>query len=206
MQIKESKDKLTIELTPPKSPIARAILIFQVIIFFGLSTYFLIRILSNVRDNLGIAILFFIVVFIGAFLLGKKFFRAASHTEILEITTKQLVLIDKYIFSTEIATFSIPKISHLEFVGEEQFTKHPLEGDSLDYTGLGVRERAIQSFIADGTIEILYNGRARRFGKNIPSWESEEIITRIKKFTGSNLSAGDSVTQLLDELNQIENT
>ena len=42
----------------------------------------------------------------------------------------------------------------------------------------------MQFLIQDGTLGITCNGVIERFGKNIASWDAEEIIDRIEKFTG----------------------
>lgn len=74
------------------------------------------------------------------------------------------------------------------------------------YAGWGVSEKEVQYVIDDGTIELFYNGATRRFGKNIASWDAEEIISRIERFTEHTFNRKTEKDYPLTELEDSHNT
>jgi hypothetical protein len=59
----------------------------------------------------------------------------------------------------------------------------------VDFTGLGTSERELQYLIDDGTIEITTETENLRFGKNMTSWETEEVIEQLEAITKRKFSA-----------------
>lgn len=94
-------------------------------------------------------------------------------------------------------TYEVRKISHLEFSGPGQLTKHPLSGSTVDYNGFGVTEMESQMVIPDGSVTFFYEGRTIRFGKNVYSWDAEEILKKLTEFTGNDLTKDDDTEDFL---------
>ena len=204
LKFSSTKEKLTIEINPSMKPIVKLGLAFQGLLITAFSIGFVLFILYQVSE-IGIATFAFMGFGIVYFIVGRKYLRRVFCKEIIEITTHEITIIDKYLTTKATRSFLISEISNISFAGQHSYTRHPLAGESTDYTGFGVSEQGIQYLIADGTIEIFCNGGTRRFGKNIASWDAEEIVSRIEKFTGKNFRLDNKTEQLLDELDDFEN-
>jgi len=187
IQCNESEGKLTIEILPSMKTIVRLGLVFKGIFIIGCSIFTTIIILTTISD-ITIASLMLIAMCIIYFIAGKKYLNRVFYKEIVEVDKNNLTIIDKYLTSKETISFPITEISSIGFVGQHNYTRHPLDNDTMDFTGFGVAEREVQFLIEDGTIEIYCNGVTRRFGKNIASWDAEEIVNNIKRFAGNRLT------------------
>lgn len=98
--IKETEDKITIEILPYKRSIVKTILLLKAI-GFSLSGLFLgLYILNQLfeRPILTLVILIICSVFI---LAGLNYLKKYSHKEIIEIDNENLSIIDKYLFFTK---------------------------------------------------------------------------------------------------------
>jgi hypothetical protein len=189
----ETEDKLTIVILPIMKPITKTGIAFMGILAIGLSITFTIVILYSLFDMGFMALVFGSFAAFG-FYVGMKYLERAFNKEIIEITKDSITIIDKYLLKKEVKTFMVTEILNLDFVGRNNFTPHPLTGNSVDYTGFGVSEKELQYVIEDGAIEISSKQETKRFGKNIPSWDTEVIMTRVKKFTiGQIGKKGDAV-------------
>lgn len=192
IKFNESEDKLTIEILPSMKTIVRLGLVFKGILIIGCSIFITIIILTTISD-ITIASLVFIAMCVIYFIAGKKYLNRVFYKEIVEVNRKDLTIIDKYLTSRETISFPLTKISSLGFVGQHNYTRHPLDNNTMDVTGFGVAEREVQFLIEDGTIEIYCNGVTRRFGKNIASWDAEEIVNKIKRFAGNRLKVNNTM-------------
>lgn len=194
IQYLETEGKLTIVILPLMKPIVKTGLAFIGILVIGLSITFATVILYSLVD-MGIMALVFGSFAGFGFYLGSKYLGRAFSKEIIEITTDRITIIDKYLFKKEVKTFSIEEILNIDFVGRNNFTAHPLAGQTVDYTGFGTSEKELQFIIEDGAIEISNQQETKRFGKNIPSWDAEILMARLKKFTNGRIGTNEGVVK-----------
>ena len=188
----ETEGKLTIVISPLMKGIIKFGLVFQGVLVIGFSITFTVITLYSLIDMGFWALMFGSFVVFG-FYLGIKYLDRAFHKEIIEITKDSVTIIDKYLFKKEVKTFSTTDILNIDFVGRNNFTEHPLTGKTGDYFGFGTSEKELQFVIEDGAIEISSQLETKRFGKNIPSWDAETLMTRVKKFTDGKIGVKEQV-------------
>lgn len=199
LKFTETDSQLTIEIIPLIKPIEKIVFIVKTVFYAGIAVGCLALIIFQFKDAI-FYILYFFAILAVYFLVGRTYFNNTFYKEIIEVTKDDIKVIDQYMFAEKTRIYSIAEIAHIGFVGQRKYTRHPLDGDSMDFNGFATMEKEMQYLIKDGTIEIFYNGAGRRFGKNLPSWDAEEIIQRIVAFTGNNLSMDDEMEQMLEEL------
>jgi hypothetical protein len=192
IQYLETEDKLTIVILPLMKPIVKTGLAFIGLLAIVLSITFGVVILYSLMWMGFMALVLGSFAAFG-FYLGTKYIGRAFNKEIIEITRDRITIINKSLLKKEAKTFSVKEISDLDFVGRNTFTPHPLTGNSVDYTGFGIPEKELQYLIEDGAIEITSKKEKIRFGKNIPSWDAEVVVTRVMKFTNGQIGKKDSV-------------
>jgi hypothetical protein len=107
--------------------------------------------------------------------IGKKYFANLYYKEYILLDDESLQVIYET-GKTKKKIFNVEEIRELGFVGDTEFTPHPLNNEIIDFTGLGVAEKEVQFLINEGTMVIKTENETFRFGKNIPSWEAERII------------------------------
>ena len=205
LKFTETDSQLTVEIVPVIKPIEKIVFIVKTVFYVGIGIGLMAVLIFQMRD-LSFILLGFFAILAVYFLVGRTYFNNTFYKEIIEITKKDITVIDQYPFSKKLKTFPIADISHIGFVGQRKYTPHPLDGNTMDFNGFATMEKEMQYLIKDGTIEIFYNGAGRRFGKNLPSWDAEEIIEKITAFTGNNLSIDDKLEQMLEELNNKSST
>jgi hypothetical protein len=116
--------------------------------------------------------------------------RVVKREEIL-VTPKHLTIIVKGLFNKNVALYDVASISHFKYLSQDKPVPHPLEGQSLDYTGFGALNKEVTALADDGTLQFFYEGRNIKFGKNIPSSDAEEIAKIIYKLTQNDLRFDD---------------
>ena len=132
------------------------------------------------------------VVYLGILALGGglffiyiivKQFKPAFEKEYIVVDGNTLTIHRQHLFGSNSEHFPVAEIISIVHVGHRQYTKHPMDNNVIDFTGLTANEKYVQTMVDDGTMEIVSKDRALRFGKNIPSWDAEKIISRLEKKT-----------------------
>ena len=72
------------------------------------------------------------------FIAGRKYLNRVFYKEIIEVNRDKLTIIDKYLTSSATISFPLREISSIGFVGQYNYTRHPLESNTMDITGFGV--------------------------------------------------------------------
>lgn len=166
----------------------------KTVIKFGLAFQgFLILLVLPVFVLLGLQIvkeipLLSLLPFGGAiffFFVGKKYLEKVFYKEYILLNRETLTLVQKTMWERKDKKVFVKDIQFFGFAGELEYTKHPMDNPIVDFTGLGTTEREIQFIIDEGTIEIETNGQVIRFGKNVPSWDAEEIIGKAESYLGT---------------------
>ncbi len=117
------------------------------------------------------------------FMIARSFIKKLTEQEILVITERDITITLTSIFGSKDKVFPLDKVKEIGVADDENFTPHPLE-DNNAAIQLMVNERLIRYQITDGNMYIS-DGKARvRFGKEIPSWDAEEIVEKIEQYTG----------------------
>ena len=179
----DNPDEIRIDLNPKVKSIIKFGLAFQgliillglpVLIFLGLKIVDDIQLLSLLP--FGGAIFFFFI--------AKKYFENIYYNEYIFLNPNTLTIVIKKLGNIKEYKFDIKDIQYLCFAGDLQYTKHPMDNDVVDFTGLATTERELQFIINEGTLEIETEDETLRFGKNIPSWEAEDIISTAETYLG----------------------
>lgn len=128
------------------------------------------------------------IVLISAFLkmLGSVFFR-----ESLILTRQTITVLQEKPFRTKKYDFNTGDIIYLGFV-EQQYTKNAMDNQVVDFTGLAAGEKELQYVIDEGNIMLQTADKLIKFGKNMPSWDVEEVLTQIEQVTGRKFESPES--------------
>jgi hypothetical protein len=68
-----------------------------------------------------------------------------------------------------------PVKSHIDWM-----EKHPLAGEAFDYLGFQTEQQVINEMHGDNRLALDYEGVTVKFGKNVYSWEFDEIVNLLK--------------------------
>jgi hypothetical protein len=106
----------------------------------------------------------------------------------LIVDPQNFTLLNESLWGKQSKKFLLEHVNEIFFVGAENYTQHPLDGNFVDIAGTRSMESLVRYQITDGNIMLIYGKRQIRFGKNIPSWDTEEIVAAIEKYTGRNFT------------------
>lgn len=117
------------------------------------------------------------------FMIARSFIKKLTEQEILRVTERDITITLASLFGSKDKVFPLDKIKEIGVADDENFTPHPLE-DNNAAIQLMVNERLIRYQITDGNMYISDGKESVRFGKQIPSWDAEEIVEKIEQYTG----------------------
>lgn len=147
-------------------------------------------------------ICFAIAVFF--YFVAKKYFDNVFLKEQISIDGNNLSVIITKGGNEKKYVFELDDIKYFAHVGAFKYTEHPMNNKIVDFTGLGTSERELQYLIDDGTIEITTETETLCFGKNMTSWETEEVIEQVEAITKRKFTA--KPEELVDEENNESET
>jgi hypothetical protein len=139
--------------------------------------------IHNLKDSFVFALLCFAVCFI-LFLIFYKLLSTAFITEYLVVTEDSITVVCQKIGNKDEYTVMLNDIVNFGFAGLD-YTRHPFANTIVDFTGLATQERELQYVIDEGKIQMTTSNDVFRFGKNMPSWEVEEVLEKVEAFTGT---------------------
>ncbi len=175
-------DSITIELNTETRSILKIGFVVRacVILFFviGVALFGL----YIFKDSIIGAIICFIIVFI-LFRIFFKMLNAAFFKEYLIVTKDSITVVLKNLSTVKKSVVKLNSILYFGFA-DQYYTKHPLDNTIVDFTGLAAREKELQYVIDEGNIKIETEAKSIKFGKNMPSWDVEELVEKIEGFTG----------------------
>ena len=178
-----SGDPLIINLKPKIKSAIKIGFVFQGVLILLLT----IALFSlSIQAFLSITIISILCI-VGAiiyFIVGRNYLRNVFYKEQITVSKNELTIIYKSLGINKTYDFDLNDIKYFGHVGTVEYTEHPMNNPIIDFTGLGVGERELQFLIDDGTIEIATSDETIRFGKNMTSWDTEEIIEQIEQYTG----------------------
>ena len=178
---------LVIDLKPQTKAVIKIGFAFMgFLIMLGVGA-FLFMALTIITDITVLAV-FLIGAAILFFYISKKYFQNVFYKEQIMVEGDKLIVSNKSWGTEKVYEFNMNDISFFGHVGMREYTEHPMNNNVVDFTGLGTGERELQYLIDDGTIEISTEDEVLRFGKNMSSWDTEEVITKIEKYTNRKFS------------------
>jgi len=114
-----------------------------------------------------------------------RFINKATESETLFVDKERLELIVSRLFKQQKRSFLLTDISEFRFLETERYEPHPLKGESFDYLGFQTEQRVIQDLHMEGRVSFMYQGRQIRFGKDLVSWEFNELEVLLYDLTGN---------------------
>lgn len=152
----------------------------SVILCFVLGSAFLG--IEFLKGSFIITLICFTISF-GLFIIFFKILNSVFFKEYLIITTESITLFRKNLSGVKKFVFNLSDIKYFGFA-DQHYTKHPMDNPVIDFTGLATQEREMQYVIDEGNIMLETETQKIKFGKNIPSWDVEELVEKIEHFTG----------------------
>ncbi len=137
------------------------------------------------------------VVYLGILAIGGGLFfiyivikqvRPAFEREYILLDKNTVTIYRRHLFGSTSEDFPVIDLISIEHVGHRQYTEHPMANSVVDVTGLVAGEKYVQTMVDDGTMEIVSKDKVVRFGKNVPSWDADKIISELEKKTKRRLS------------------
>jgi len=152
-------------------------------IVFGITGAFFLSLLLIIYSSLvgGIVILAFGT---GLLIASYRFGHAAMQQEEIFIDDKALFLITKGIKSKKRQVFELDAISNFRFLDKPRVERHALAGETFDYLGFQTEQQVINEMHGDNRLALDYEGVTVKFGKNVYSWEFDEIVELLKNAKG----------------------
>ena len=146
--------------------------------FFSVFMFALLGVLYFKKEPFSSILYFGIAIFF--FVVARNYMANTFYQEYIILNNEKIKIVYKSLGKFKENEFELKNVKYIKFVDERNFTNHPLDSKTMDYTGFGVAEKEVQKIISDGTIEIATAETKLRFGKEIPSWEAERVIDEIK--------------------------
>jgi hypothetical protein len=130
-----------------------------------------------------LAVVILLVIGIVLFRIAYKMLGSAFSKESILLSPGRITIVQ---VSAGVATQQEFKLDDIIYLGyaNQQYTSHQMDNPVVDFTGLGVGERELQYVIDEGNILLQTRDKVIKFGKNMPSWDVEEVITQIEAITG----------------------
>ncbi len=182
-------------------------------VYFGLIFYGFIHlsllilfvfIIRTLIDNPVYLVCYAIIALGIVFYLSRNYFKNVIISESIVVDTNNLKVICKTALGERTSTFNLDDILYFSFAGYQEFTNHTMDSKVFDITGLGVGEKQLQYLIAEGTIEIETAKTKHRFGKNLASWDVQELIDQIEALTGKRLENKYKEEEITDDETDVE--
>lgn len=190
-------DHLLIVLGNRIQPRIRVLFWAEFVLTTGMATVFLMRALPaengwlNWAGGVGAAILYLLAAY--------RFLSRMLFDEKILLDDHSLTVIHRTPFFLQTNSYLWSDIGPLHYTGKSAKTDHPLKGKCYDYLGFETQEHLIQNLHHDGNLSFTYKGMPVRFGKNVFSWDAEEIVRMMKLFKGENLNLGPEWKYMIQE-------
>lgn len=117
------------------------------------------------------------------FRISYKMVGSAHFKESILISADSITIVQKSAGSVKQHEFKLDDVICLGYANQ-QYTNHQMHNPVVDFTGLGVGERELQYVIDEGNILLQTRDKVIKFGRNMPSWDVEEVIEQIETITG----------------------
>ena len=132
-------------------------------------------------------------------LAGYRFFSRILYTEKIFLDADTITIVKRSPFSQQSHTYQWQHIGPVHYIGHQAKTDHPLKGYCFDYMGFETQERLIQNLHQEGNMYFNHNGNPVLFGKNVFSWDAEEMVRMMQLYAGNNMRLGPEWHTMLQE-------
>jgi hypothetical protein len=163
---------------------------FSLFFLFGLLFLRMTLVSERIDNNIQLILALLVPVFL--FLLAYRFANKAVQSEKLIVSKHNLTLVKAGLFTAKKRIFDIKDIQNFRHLAAGKISKHPLAGDSFDYTGFQAREHLANSVHQENRLAFNYKGSMIKFGENIYSYEFEELQVILYEITGNDFSYADA--------------
>lgn len=143
--------------------------------------------ITFLNESLLVSIICF-AAFVFFVLLAVKFLEQVFYSEFLLLDQAGITVVLKTFLREKQTYFQLSSITRLGFAGQVAYTHNAMHNPVFDITGLEASEKELQYVIDDGTLTIESAEKNLRFGKNMNSWDAEDIINQIEKYFGQSFS------------------
>lgn len=190
------EDQLTIHLGKRLDPRLRAIFWAEAIFTSTLAIVFIMRAFKGgeiwlrwVTGIGGVALCMIAVL---------RFLSRMAYREHLILDSKHFTIIQKSFLSTQVERYLWTEMGPLHYIGKPPKTDHPLKGQSFDM-GFDSNEHIIQCLHPEGNLYFKYNRYPVRFGRNVYSWDAEEMVRMMQLYAGDKMRLGAEWKMLMQE-------
>jgi len=186
--INENGEDLVIEIDMQKSKIVIPTAIIASLCIF-VFIYIIYLDLSNFSADNGTVIFELIVSLLMFSFTYYLLILPISNTEAIEIKRDSISIFDRYMFRKKSVVFNLSDVVSITYVGYGDLPKAADRFTHFDNGDSEEKESAISDDAEKGNIIIQTKDGQHRFGKEVPSWDADEIIVAIEKFTKRNLKS-----------------
>jgi hypothetical protein len=169
-----------IVLSKPFDSRAKALYLAYSIVF-GVGGTFLLGLLFYEYPSITVTVLLLALATV-QFVASYRFGRSAMLQEEIFIDSKELILMIKGIGPMKRQIFDLPAVTDFRFLDKPVMAPHPLAGESFDYLGFQTEQQVINEMFGDNRLSFDYNGRVVKFGKNVYSWDFDEILQLLRSY------------------------
>lgn len=184
VKFQESNKSLLVEIIPKPKPIVKFGILFFYVLPFVIFITLVVVTIANEGFLFDDKFLVVLGILVGSSILLYIFLRRIFEREIILVDKNNLTIFKRFIFKRQRRQLNKKDIKGLKYIGNEEFTDHPLTTEGFDYLGLGTGEKEVQWFIESGNLTFHYQGSNFRFGKNIWEEDGNELIEKLKKYMG----------------------
>lgn len=177
-----SNGKLFI-LEKPFNRKSKWVFAFYCVAFFALVSWYFTSVFH--RLDLLSSLLFATIV-TGYIIAGYRIANNASRMKTILVTSNTLEFNEQCWFYKRKRKYEIAKITGFRFIERPVLSPHPLAGINFDYLGFQTTQQVINELYGDNRIAFDYNGTTISFGKDLYSWDYEELYITIFPNTNYN--------------------
>jgi hypothetical protein len=177
---------------------AKKLHVFYFTVFFLFGLIFLRMTLESDRIDNTIQLILFLLVPTFLILIAYRFANKAVQSEKLIVNKYNLTLVKAGLFTSQKRTYEVKHIENFRHLAHSQLSKHPLTGESFDYTGLNMTQNLANSVHSENRVAFDYKGLTIKFGENIYSWDFNELEALLYDITGNDLRYTETVESTFD--------
>lgn len=175
-------DSLSIKLNSGSKSILKVGFLIRALFFLLFTLGIALFGIHVMEDSLVLAVICFALC-LGSFFIFYNILSAAFFSETITVTKQDITILHKSLGTVKKTVVKLNEILYFGFA-DQQYTKHTMDNPIIDFTGLATQERELQYVIDEGNIKIETASKTIKFGKNMPSWDVEDVVEEVEAFTG----------------------
>ena len=129
-----------------------------------------------------------LAIFAIYYLMIRQIFKSMNEFETIIFDGENLEIRNGKFYKVVSRAFKIDEIKDLKHIDEKERSEHPLSTDSFDYLGFQTEQKTIEQFHKDDRVQFIYNGADITFGKDLMSWELDDLINILQTKASLDLS------------------